>query len=119
MTNSISSSEVMNALRDRLAQIGTTVDLNEASIVTSVGDGIARIDGLKTAMAGELLEFTSSRTAHSVYGLAQNLDTDSVGAVLFGEVDTIREGDECHTTGRVMDIPVGCLLYTSPSPRDS
>ena len=107
MTNSISSSEVMNALRDRLAQIGTTVDLNEASIVTSVGDGIARIDGLKTAMAGELLEFTSSRTAHSVYGLAQNLDTDSVGAVLFGEVDTIREGDECHTTGRVMDIPVG------------
>ena len=107
MTNSISSSEVMSALRDKLAHIGATVDLNEASVVTSVGDGIARIDGLKTAMAGELLEFTSSRSAHSVYGLAQNLDTDSVGAVLFGEVDTIKEGDECHTTGRVMDIPVG------------
>lgn len=107
MVDSISSSEVMEALRGRLAQIGATVDRNEASVVSSVGDGIARIDGLKTAMAGELLEFTSSRTAHSVFGLAQNLDTDSVGAVLFGEVDTIREGDECHTTGRVMDIPVG------------
>ena len=107
MSNGITSSEVMRALRDQLDHIGTTVDLNEASVVTQVGDGIARIAGLKTAMAGELLEFTSSRTGKSVYGLAQNLDEDSVGAVLFGDVDAIKEGDECRTTGRVMDIPVG------------
>lgn len=107
MTKGIDSNEVMRVLREQLAQIGTTVDQNEASIVTSVGDGIARIAGLKTAMAGELLEFSSSRSAQSVFGLAQNLDKDSVGAVLFGDVDAIKEGDECHTTGRVMDIPVG------------
>ena len=107
MSNGIQSSEVMRVLRDQLEHIGTTVDLNEASVVTQVGDGIARIAGLKTAMAGELLEFTSSRTGKSVYGLAQNLDEDSVGAVLFGDVDAIKEGDECRTTGRVMDIPVG------------
>ena len=107
MSNGIQSSDVMRVLRDQLEHIGTTVDLNEASVVTQVGDGIARIAGLKTAMAGELLEFTSSRTGRSIFGLAQNLDEDSVGAVLFGDVDAIKEGDECRTTGRVMDIPVG------------
>ena len=107
MSNGIQSSEVMRALHDQLEQIGATVDLNEASVVTQVGDGIAHISGLRTAMAGELLEFTSSANGRSVYGLAQNLDQDEVGAVLFGDVDSIKEGDECRTTGRVMDIPVG------------
>ncbi|MDP9859102.1 F-type H+-transporting ATPase subunit alpha [Olsenella profusa DSM 13989] len=97
----------MSTLQRELASIRSTVDRQEASVVTEVGDGIAHISGLKSAMAGELLEFTSSSTGNSVYGLAQNLDVDEVGAVLFGEVDSIREGDECRTTGRVMDIPVG------------
>ena len=97
----------MSTLQRELAGIHSTVDRQEASVVTEVGDGIAHISGLKSAMAGELLEFTSSSTGNSVYGLAQNLDVDEVGAVLFGEVDSIREGDECRTTGRVMDIPVG------------
>lgn len=57
-------------------------------------------------MAGELLEFKSSDTGETVFGLAQNLDRDEVGAVLFGAVDSIKEGDECRTTGRIMDIPV-------------
>ena len=97
----------MGALRSRLSKISETIDQQEASVVTEVGDGIAHISGLRTAMAGELLEFTSSANGRSVYGLAQNLDQDEVGAVLFGEVDSIKEGDECRTTGRVMDIPVG------------
>lgn len=97
----------MSTLQRELASIRSTVDRQEASVVTEVGDGIAHVSGLKSAMAGELLEFTSSSTGNSVYGLAQNLDVDEVGAVLFGEVDSIREGDECRTTGRVMDIPVG------------
>ncbi|OFK22037.1 F0F1 ATP synthase subunit alpha [Olsenella sp. HMSC062G07] len=107
MTDMISSAEIMDTLRKQLAQINATVDNQEASVVSEVGDGIAHVSGLKSAMAGELLEFTSARTGHSVFGLAQNLDTDEVGAVLFGDVDSIREGDECRTTGRVMDIPVG------------
>ncbi len=107
MTDKISSATIMDTLRTQLAQINATVDMQEASVVTEVGDGIAHVSGLKTAMAGELLQFTSSATGRSVYGLAQNLDEDEVGAVLFGDVDAIKEGDECRTTGRVMDIPVG------------
>ncbi|MGL5174057.1 MAG: F0F1 ATP synthase subunit alpha, partial [Olsenella sp.] len=83
----------MDILRDQLDSIGAMVDLQEASVVSEVGDGIARVTGLRTAMAGELLQFTSSSTGRSVYGLAQNLDEDAVGAVLFGDVDAIREGD--------------------------
>ncbi|MDD7199895.1 F0F1 ATP synthase subunit alpha [Parafannyhessea umbonata] len=107
MTDKISSTEIMGALRSRLSKISETIDQQEASVVTEVGDGIAHISGLRTAMAGELLEFTSSANGRSVYGLAQNLDQDEVGAVLFGDVDSIKEGDECRTTERVMDIPVG------------
>ncbi len=103
----ISSQKIMETLRANLSAINATVDHQEASIVTQVGDGIAHVSGLKTAMAGELLKFTSSESGHDVYGLAQNLDTDEVGAVLFGSAEEIKEGDECRTTGRVMDIPVG------------
>ena len=104
---SISSEKIMSTLREELAQINATVDRQEASVVTEVADGIARISGLKTAMAGELLKLTSSSTGLDVYGLVQNLDQDDVGAVLFGDAEDIKEGDECRTTGRVMDIPVG------------
>lgn len=107
MAESISSAEIMSALRTRLAHIDATVEQQEASITTGVGDGIAYVAGLRSAMVGELLQFTSSATGKSVYGLAQNLDNDKVGAVLFGDVDAVREGDKCRTTGRVMDIPVG------------
>ena len=107
MADKISSDVIMRTLREQLSQINATVDEQEASVVTEVGDGIAHISGLKSAMAGELLQFTSSVSGKSVYGLAQNLDEAEVGAVLFGDVDAIKEGDEVRTTGRVMDIPVG------------
>ena len=95
----ISSEKIMSTLREELAQINATVDRQEASVVTEVADGIARISGLKTAMAGELLKLTSSATGLDVYGLVQNLDQDDVGAVLFGDAEEIKEGDECRTTG--------------------
>ena len=103
----IDASVIMSGLRKELGEISFYVDRQEASTVAEVGDGIARVLGLHSAMSGELLRFTSSATGRNVYGLAQNLEEDEVGAVLFGEVDTIKEGDECTTTGRVMDIPVG------------
>ena len=103
----IDASVIMNGLRKELGEISFFVDRQEASTVAEVGDGIARVLGLRSAMSGELLRFTSSATGRNVYGLAQNLEEDEVGAVLIGEVDTIKEGDECTTTGRVMDIPVG------------
>ena len=103
----VDASLIMSRLRDELDKIEFTVERQEASTVVEVGDGIAHVAGLHSAMSGELLQFTSSATGRNVYGLAQNLDEDEVGAVLFGDVDTIKEGDECTTTGRVMDIPVG------------
>lgn len=107
MTEIIDASTIADVLEARLGNITAAVDTREVSHVVEIGDGIAYVQGLKSAMAGELLEFTSALTGEHVYGLAQNLDSDEVGAVLFGEVDSIKEGDECRTTGRVMDIPVG------------
>ena len=107
MADTLNAASIMDALRTQLASVQTTVDRRESAEVVEVGDGIAHVEGLKSAMAGELLLFTSSTTGKIVYGLAQNLDQDEIGAVLFGEVDVIKEGDLCTCTGRVMDIPVG------------
>ena len=103
----IDANLIFEALRAQVAAAEIGVETHESSIVTGVGDGIAHVSGLANAMAGELLQFTSGRTGEEVFGLAQNLDADEVGAVLFGNVEAIREGDECRLTGRVMDIPVG------------
>ncbi len=104
---SLLAAQIMDTLRGRLNAMELTADTHEAASVIEVGDGIAHVAGLKTAMSGELLKLTSSATGKNVYGLAQNLEEDEVGVVLFGDVDTIKEGDECQTTGQVMSIPVG------------
>ena len=106
MSETLNAQDIAKKLQEQLTSLSATVDTHEVSTVDEVGDGIARVSGLKSAMAGELLEFKSSDTGETVFGLAQNLDRDEVGAVLFGAVDAIKEGDECRTTGRIMDIPV-------------
>ena len=105
--DSYMAATIMDTLRSRLDSMVLAPETHEAGEVIEVGDGIAHVRGLKTAMSGELLQLTSSATGKTVFGLAQNLEEDEVGVVLFGEVDTIKEGDECQTTGRVMSIPVG------------
>ena len=104
---SLMAGSIMERLHNKLAALELKAETHEAAPVIEVGDGIAHVGGLKTAMSGELLRLTSSATGKNVYGLAQNLEEDEVGVVLFGDVDTIKEGDECQTTGRVMSIPVG------------
>jgi F-type H+-transporting ATPase subunit alpha len=111
MAEGLSADSITDALRGKIGAINAAVDTQDVSHVIEIGDGVARVSGLKSAMAGELLDFTSSLTGRHVYGLAQNLDEEEVGAVLFGEVETVREGDECRTTGRVMDIPVGPAMF--------
>ncbi len=106
MSETLNAQDIAKKLQEQLTRLSATVDTHEVSTVDEVGDGIARVSGLKSAMAGELLEFKSSDTGETVFGLAQNLDRDEVGAVLFGAVDSIKEGDEGRTTGRIMDIPV-------------
>ena len=105
----ITASAIDDILREKLAGLKTSAESREVGTVIQVGDGIARVDGLKGAMAGELLEFVSSE-GKTVYGLAQNLEEDEVGAVLLGDSDAIKENDEVHTTGRVVEVPCGTSL---------
>src|SRR6059036_2035979 len=86
------------------------IDVREVGTVLEVKDGIARIYGLTSAMAGEMLEFTSSDTGDKVVGQALNLEEDNIGAVIFGDYLVLREGDEVRRTGRVLDVPVGPAL---------
>ncbi len=102
----ITAQSIDEALRAQLEALDTNVESREVGTVIQVGDGIARIDGLKDAMAGELLEFTGEG-GKIVYGLAQNLEEDEVGAVLLGDVTVIRENDQVHTTGRIVEVPSG------------
>ena len=102
----ITAQSIDAALRKQLDALNTSVESRETGSVIQVGDGIARVDGLKNAMAGELLEFTSS-TGQVVYGMAQNLEEDEVGAVLLGDVAAIKENDAVKTTGRLVEVPSG------------
>ena len=105
----ITVKSIDEVLRKQLDAIKTSVESREVGTVIQVGDGIARIDGLKDAMAGELLEFIGS-TGQTVYGLAQNLEEEEVGAVLLGDVTAIKENDQCRTTGRIVEVPAGRAL---------
>ena len=102
----ITASSIDAVLRAQLESLKTSVESREVGTVIQVGDGIARVDGLKGAMAGELLEFVGSN-GKTVYGLAQNLEEDEVGAVLLGDVTSIKENDQVRTTGRIVEVPSG------------
>ena len=102
----ITAQSIDEALRKQLASLEVSVDSREVGTVIQVGDGIARVDGLKNAMAGELLEFVAS-DGRIVSGLVQNLEEDEVGAVLLGDVTAIKENDQVRTTGKILEVPVG------------
>jgi F-type H+-transporting ATPase subunit alpha len=101
----IRASEINEIIRREIENFDTGVTVSEVGTVIKVGDGIAELHGLEKVMAGELLEFP-----HDVRGLALNLEEDKVGAVLFGDFQTIREGDIVKRTGRIMQVPVGEAL---------
>ena len=86
----ITAQSIDEALRKQLDALNTSVESREVGTVIQIGDGIARVDGLKDAMAGELLEFVGSN-GQTVYGMAQNLEEDEVGAVLLGDVTQSRK----------------------------
>jgi F-type H+-transporting ATPase subunit alpha len=94
--------EISKILRQQIEGFDRQTDQAEVGTIISVGDGIARIYGLEKAMSGELLELP-----HGVMGMALNLEEDSVGAVLFGETDLIKEGDQVRRTRKIMQVPAG------------
>ena len=97
--------EITSILKQRIEEYDVETDLSEVGTVLQVGDGIARVYGLESALAMEMLEFE-----HGVTGLALNLEEDNVGAALFGEWERVSEGEVVKRSGRVASVPVGEAL---------
>lgn len=101
----IKANEINEIIRSQIENFNASMTVSEVGTVIKVGDGIAEIHGLEKVMAGELIEFP-----FDVRGLALNLEEDKVGAVLFGDFQKIKEGDEVKRTGKIMSVPVGDAL---------
>jgi F-type H+-transporting ATPase subunit alpha len=99
---SVKASEISDLIKQRIEKFSNANEARNVGTVVSVTDGITRIHGLADAKYGEMLEFPGN-----VFGLALNLEQDSVGAVVLGEYKGIREGDTVKTTGRILEVPVG------------
>ncbi len=102
---SIRAEEISALLKARIAQYGSTMEVNETGTVIQIGDGIARAHGLDNVMSGELVEF-----ANGTMGLAQNLEEGNVGIIILGDYLEIKEGDSVRRTGRIMEVPTGDAL---------
>src|SRR6202166_1121379 len=98
----IKAEEISKIIREQIGSYAVAVDVAEVGSIISIGDGIARVHGVENAMAGEMLEFP-----RGVFGIALNLEEESVGAVLLGEVKEIKEGDLVKRPGRIISVPVG------------
>ncbi len=98
----LNPSEISELLKSRIEGLGASTDVRTQGTVVSVTDGITRIHGLSDVMQGEMLEFPNN-----VFGLALNLERDSVGAVVLGDYTGVSEGDSVKTTGRILEVPVG------------
>ncbi|GGE05259.1 ATP synthase subunit alpha [Marinithermofilum abyssi] len=99
---SIKPEEISSLIKQQIEQYQDDIEVVDVGTVIQVGDGIARVHGLKNVMAGELLEFHNG-----VMGLALNLEEDHVGVVILGPYTEIREGDQVKRTGRIMEVPAG------------
>src|SRR5512138_2588558 len=103
----LNPAEISELIKSRIEGLGASADIRNQGTVVSVTDGICRIHGLSDVMAGEMLEFPAGKDGQPTYGLALNLERDSVGAVVLGEYEHISEGDTVKCTGRILEVPVG------------
>ncbi len=105
METTIRADEISRVLKEQIKNYNKAIEVSETGSVLSVGDGVARIFGLEKAMAGELVEFPKQ-----IYGMVLNLESDSVGVVIFGDDRDIKEGDTVKRTKRIVQVPVGEAL---------
>src|SRR5437867_2723065 len=98
----LNPSEISELIRTKIQNLEIGAEVRTQGTVVSLSDGIARVHGLADAMQGEMLEFSNN-----TYGLALNLERDSVGAVILGDYEHISEGDTVKCTGRILEVPVG------------
>src|SRR5690625_1240620 len=105
MQQTLNPTEISELIRKRVEQFEVTSQARTEGTVVSVSDGICRLHGLADAMQGEMIEFPGD-----TYGLALNLERDSVGAVVMDDYTHIKEGDTVRCTGRILEVPVGEAL---------
>ena len=98
----LSTSEISELIKNRIKDFSSSSEARTQGTVVSVTDGIVRIHGLSNVMSGEMIEFPGN-----TFGLALNLERDSVGAVVLGDYEHITEGDTCKCTGKILEVPVG------------
>ena len=98
----LNPSEISEIIKQRIDQLDVSSEARNVGTVVSVSDGIIRIHGLADVMYGEMIEFDGG-----IYGMALNLERDSVGAVVLGDYKTLAEGQTCSCTGRILEVPVG------------
>src|SRR6185369_156401 len=98
----IRASEISDILKKQISNFGAEAEVSDVGQVLSVGDGIARVHGLDSVQAGEMVQFTNSGTK----GMALNLERDNVGVVIFGDDRGIKEGDEVRRTQEIVAAPV-------------
>ena len=98
----LTTSEISELIKSRLENFSASAEARTQGTVVSVTDGIVRVHGLSDVMQGEMLEFPGN-----TFGMALNLERDSVGAVILGEYEHISEGDTVKCTGRILEVPVG------------
>ena len=98
----LNPSEISELIKSRIQNLDAGAQMRTQGTVVSVTDGICRIHGLSDVMQGEMLEFPKN-----TFGLALNLERDSVGAVILGEYEHITEGDTVKCTGRILEVPIG------------
>ena len=99
---SVSATEISELIKKRIEGLELNTEARTEGTIVSLSDGIARIHGLSDVMQGEMIEFPGG-----VFGLALNLEQDSVGAVVLGSYEHLSEGDTCRCTGRILEVPVG------------
>src|SRR5260370_35009859 len=98
----IQAEEISKIIRDQIGSYAVDVDVAEVGTIVSIGDGIARGRGGENTMAGEMLEFP-----HGIYGIALNLEEETVGTVLLGDFTELKEGDTGQRPARVIPLPGG------------
>jgi len=98
----LNPSEISEVIKQRIDSLSVSTEAQNEGTVVSVTDGIIRIHGLAEVMYGEMIEFEGG-----IYGIALNLERDSVGAVILGDYQTVAEGQNCKCTGRILEVPVG------------
>ncbi|MEG1130289.1 MAG: F0F1 ATP synthase subunit alpha, partial [Comamonas sp.] len=103
----LNPAEISELIKSRIEGLAASTDVRNQGTVVSVTDGIVRVHGLSDVMAGEMLEFPAAPDGQPTFGLALNLERDSVGAVILGAYEHIAEGNTVKCTGRILEVPVG------------